>query len=745
LSRPRTEGRTPNPVPGPWYRSRSSAEDRARSLENAPIGYASRLMVRRLLTSVVVYALGGGAAALVWGSVSLHSDAIHYYAQAEAWSTSRWRDLTAEEYLQSIEPFRRLFRIEPTMGRPTWFYPPGLGVVLGPGMALGDTVFRRATLAGWLYVPYPVGRILGAWLVLFVGTVLAMIVLEVLVTAWTGVRVGRARWAVLLTFWGTPWLYYASRTPLFSHAAEVILLVLGLAGIRWAERSEALGARLGGLLSGLAWGAAVAVRYALLAWVLPVVPFVLVGLGRSRQTAALRWTLWTAVGAAPWVAFLLGYQAAWTEHIGATGYNPNLFVWNYPPSEALSWVGFRAWALWLHPVRGFAVWHPVVITALLGWIRTPGMYRNLALTSTAGLLGITVAYHDWWAGVSCGQRLLMGIVPWIPFGLARFIEGSTGKTPFPRPWLRTLIAGVLALWNVFLTVGFIAGAWRGYDDGRLGERFPFYHVLRQMARDPFGTARSFVRETWASPGHVRHWLKPPTVEFTPSLPAERPPLGFFEGSQEAVHPPPWAQTWTWNASFPADGTVRWAIQVYVGPPYRFPTDWLITAVSDPVPVLAGTYTWRLRVGYPSPFIRLWRETRVIPIAWHSESLSRLLQTDSFDSARVRLIERLDPAPPTAGRRRPRIRVWDFRPVPPWRPREALTCVTFYVDPDVLPVPKFSVEPNVPVLAFARPLGSGPWFQGTRTFRTSGPVPVLFSPMPVAIGPYRGDVVLCRES
>ncbi|MCS7313603.1 MAG: hypothetical protein NZ742_11940, partial [Acidobacteria bacterium] len=389
-------------------------------------------MVRRLLTAAVVYTLGWLAAVGLWGNVFLSSDAIHYYAAAEAWYVHRWQDWTAGEYLQSVEPFRYLFRVEPTTGRPISFYPPGMALVLWPGMALGDAVFRKTTLAGWLHAPYPLGRILGAWVILGGLTLLAMVVLEALLTAWTGVHSGQARWAVLLTFWGTPWLYYASRAPLFSHATEVALLILGLGGIRMAESSRSAVQTLGGLLSGLAWGTAIATRYALLPWVALVTLAAVVGIGRTRREAAVRWTLWGLVGMAPWVAFLLGYQATWMEHIGATGYSPRLFVWNYPWPDALRWVGFRAWALWLHPVRGFAIWHPLILVALLGWVRISGLSRHLALASTAGLLGIMLTYHDWWAGVSCGQRLLMGLVPWIPFGVARFLEAPTAD-PLFRP------------------------------------------------------------------------------------------------------------------------------------------------------------------------------------------------------------------------------------------------------------------------------------------------------------------------
>lgn len=713
-------------------------------------------MVRRLLTSAVVYTLGWLVAVGLWGDVFLNSDAIHYYAAAEAWYVHRWQDWTAEEYLQSVEPFRYLFRVEPTTGQPTSFYPPGMAIVLWPGMALGDAGFRRVTLAGWAYVPYPLGRVLGAWAVLGSLTIWAMVVLEILVTAWAGVRPGRARWAILLTFWGTPWLYYASRAPLFSHAAEVALLILGLGGIRMAESSRSAWQRLGGVVSGLAWGAAVATRYALLLWVVPASLATVVGIGRARRAAATRWALWGLVGVAPWAAFLLGYQATWMEHIGATGYSPRLFVWNYPWPEALRWIGFRAWALWLHPVRGFAVWHPIVLAALLGWTRISGLSRPLALTSTVGLLGITLTYHDWWAGVSCGQRLLMGLVPWIPFGIARFLETPMTDPMFPprrsvQHWFRWAIAGGFTLWNVLLTVGFIAGAWRGYDDGRLGERFPFYHILHQMGRDITATARAFRQATWASLGHVRHWLRPPTVLSGPSLHAERPPLGFITPPRSdapaagPVHPPPWVQWWTWSVQVPADGTVRWVVQIYTGPPYRFPSNWFITAVSDPVPVLAGSETWRLRIGYPSPFVALWRGTTPIPVRRHYESLSRLLLSESLDSARIFLIQHFYPSGSTATRWHPMMTVWDLRPTPPWRPREALRCIESYVDTQALPIPKVVLRPDVPVLAYARPFSGPPWFQGVRTFRTLDPVPVLFRPMPVAAGPYRGYVILCQES
>ncbi|MDW7983711.1 MAG: hypothetical protein RMK16_03350 [Acidobacteriota bacterium] len=212
-----------------------------------------------------------------------------------------------------------------------------------------------------------------------------------------------------------------------------------------------------------------------------------------------------------------------------------------------------------------------------------------------------------------------------------------------------------------------------------------------------------------------------------------------------MHPHPWTQTWTWSVQVPADGTVHWVIQVYTGPPYRFPSDWLITAVSDPIPVLAGSETWRLRVGYPSPFVELWRGRTLIPVRRHYESLSRLLLSENLDHARIYLIQHFQPSGPTASRWRPMMTVWDLRPAPPWRPREALRCIESYVDTQALPLPRVVLRPDVPVLAYARPLGGRPWFQGVRTFRTFDPVPVLFSPMQVAAGPYRGHVILCQES
>ncbi len=680
-------------------------------------------MKRRWLISTGVYAALLGIWVGFWGQVFLSSDSLHYYAMAEAWFTTRFRAMQAEEYLETRMPHRRLFRIIGIRGEPVFFYPPGMAIVLWPGLRLGDRLFTSATLAGWSLAPYPIGRVLGAVMEILLLTLVAMLCLEDLITRWGAVPPGAARWGTVAAFLGTPWMYYATRDVLFSHAAELALWIVGL----WAMgRADAQTRRpsLWGWLTGWAWGCTVAIRYAMGPAVgLLLGVRILRWIRERRGGTAVLWSLGCVAGMLPWMAYVLWYQATFMESIGTTGYPGRLFVWHYPWTTAIAWIAFRFWAIWLHPMRGFGWWHPLLWLAVSGWMKLrPAARQDLI----AGMLGLSIPlwiYHDWWGGVSFGQRLLMGIIPWIALGVAVSLHAHRHASgPFGRRMIRSI--GVCAtVWNVILALGFTGGAWQGYADNRLGQRYTVTHLWRRMLTEPREIQSHLWAATWTSPGHIRRWWFPPKV-------VQYPPMDGVP-SETATR-----QTWRLVTRHRSRETVRWIVQVFSAPPYRFPDRWVLTVWSRPVQVKPGITFWQIRVGYPSPFLEIRRGDTPLEIRDKTQHLTPLLTHPSWDRGRVRAMLVHLPHRDTE--------VFNLRPHPPCRPRDALMCQRFFVAHGVLPLPRWFVPPGSRVLAFAWPFGRPPWYQGERQFPIGGLKPVLFAPMRITLAWFRGHVVLCRE-
>ena len=649
-----------------------------------------------------------------WGFLRLNGDAVLYYALVEAQASSA--PVTAESYLDTLEPARMMFKIVPWRWHPAVIYPPGMAWVSAPGAWFGDRFLDRVSRTGRLRYPYPAGRLLGVLLFHLMLTWIAMVLLHRMIEAWTDVGPKPAFAAVVFAFLGTPWGYYATRQILYSHAPELALLILGLYGLRLAEGSHPWRGWAGGILTGAAWSLALATRYSAIAWIAPMGILGVRHLRRSRTADPWRWAAAVLPAGLPAVLSILTYHAEYFTSPWRTGYAPILFTWHYPWKEALAMTGFRLWAVGFHPVRGLFLWHPIALPALAGLRKARGWLRAWPLATLIGPWLLLTFYTDWWAGVSCGQRLLLETAPGFAFGLAWFLNRRS------RPGLALAVLAVL--WNLTLTAGFVAGSWRGYNDGRLGERYPFYHVLAKMASDPGATLQAFLQQTWRSPDHVRRGFA-----FRPSHAPAEPTIH--------AHVREGHRYLSWVSRNPRPASTAVVIQVFQGRDPVFPRRWVMTAVAAAEDLLPGLHYWRLRLGYPSPFLRLELDDHPLEIRRHHENMGRFLSPPLEHRVLVDIT--------TYHLRR---HTYDVQQIAiPWRKPfvAGLPCRTVSYSFLVGRVQEWHAPGYGRLLIWARPDLSPPWFQGAFLSAPGQIVRIPVRPLQIARQAYIGGVEFCFDA
>ncbi len=647
-----------------------------------------------------------------WGMFRLQGDAVLYYASIEAFHVDHFKNLSAVEYLDAVEPHRMMFKIIPWRWHPAIIYPPGMALASQPGLYLGDLVGKTLSHAGSIRFPHRIGRLFGILLWHLGLTFLTLLTLHQLLVSALNLNHRHALIAVVSVFLGTPWWFYATRQILYSHALELSALIFGLAGWWLGTRTPQASNRWWGLLSGIAWGLAVATRYAAVGWVLPVF---LLGCYRAFKNRTVRWVLYTLVGSLPFAFFILWYHACFYRSPLQTGYASILFAWSYPLKDALRMILFRSWAVWFHPVRGFALWHPIIFLAGIGLLALPAQHRRWMITSTAGLWLLLIVYTDWWAGVSCGQRLLLDLAPALAFGVASLIQRRSPRT--------FLFLGLAVAWNLLLTLGFTAGAWQGYNDGRLGERYPFYHILNRIVREPTATLKALQQRTWNSPDHPRHWVGYKLI------PAR---------ADDYLTPVSDGSAW-WISGFDRvsqESQARLVITIDPMPRAPYPAGWLLTAVSDPVHRIPGLHRWRIRVGYPSPFIQILYDNTPIPIRFHTENLHRLLLPNSPRGVRVEVVLHDEP--------HRTMKIYRFRLPLPSPLAAPLSCHSTQFSYFVNHHTPWTAPSDGRLLVWAWPALEPPWFQGVRIVHPGETIPIPFRPLQIARQAYVGKIVFCFD-
>jgi len=328
--------------------------------------------------------------------------------------------------------------------------------VFAYGGALLWTPFQKTAASmdglGWLHVndehfwtfqgvlfPYSFMTMLGT----------NLMALAAIVLAYKSARLfappGVSALASLMTFWGTPALYYSTIEPLNTHVPGMLLTALLVYG--WLKLSQKAPdeAAPGGALSnwgarrahaldttllrffflGLVAGLATLVRWQL---ALHIAPIGLIMVYRIFKTPYGRWR--------DLLAFSMGFLA-FVWHL--------MYTWNWMfgsplvvPAQARGHAGFLGPPVHLLKVlfsdeRGLFVWSPLTLLATLGLI---GLARRRSTEAherhrgqSAVLMGMfalqalmNAGVVDWWGGWSFGMRRMTELYPIFVIGLAVFLD-----------------------------------------------------------------------------------------------------------------------------------------------------------------------------------------------------------------------------------------------------------------------------------------------------------------------------------
>ncbi|MBN1199019.1 MAG: hypothetical protein JXA23_06685, partial [Bacteroidales bacterium] len=137
----------------------------------------------------------------------------------------------------------------------------------------------------------------------------------------------------------------------------------------------------------------------------------------------------------------------WKIHAGQWLY------YSYEPNEKLEWIAPYLWQVLFSFKKGWLIYTPVMLFALIGFYRLGGKYKPvfyaLFLFTVANIV-IVAGWPTWWYGGSFGQRAMMQSYAILAFPLAAWVQWMISK----KLWIRVPLLLVLfffILLNLFQT------------------------------------------------------------------------------------------------------------------------------------------------------------------------------------------------------------------------------------------------------------------------------------------------------
>ena len=248
-------------------------------------------------------------------------------------------------------------------------------------------------------------------------------------------------WTLLLTFAGTPLIYYTLSEPGFSHAVDAFAFTLCV----WAiDKCRFSGNFFYLLLAGVAAGWSFSIRNINAA---PLAILMLsalsTGTPENREIPKRRFTrlLLLVIGAAPFVLFQLYYNQI---QYG------NWMTFGYAPSGALHFESHLIEMLF-SKVRGLFTWTPLTAVAAAGWVVLYIKDRWLTLVcffTTAAFFTAAQFFPHWWGGTAFGLRFATHLAVFFAVGTAALMA----KKKLFIPVVITCSAYTLFIFMMFVTV-----------------------------------------------------------------------------------------------------------------------------------------------------------------------------------------------------------------------------------------------------------------------------------------------------
>ena len=394
----------------------------------------------QILALVWVVLAAGQTARLVATGSLMSGDGVYHFAHLHSLVVDRDLDPVNEiRYFQEVarSPYTGQPKIgnrpprNPATGEVVNKYPIGLALLVLPAylavyavahLLAAVGISADVTGYGWSY-QYAASLLVAAYATLGL---------------WCCQRVAASRdvndadaWrATLLIAAATPWLFYATLEPLFSHA----LSATAAAVVVWQWLRARAGDRpIPWLMTGLAIGIGVLVRYQDV--VLLLVPGLDLAARLPRQPrAAIACGLAVATGVLIGVAPQLAVNAVTFGHPFMTGYFGEGFPYVWAPRLL-----FTLWS----PSVGLFRWAPITVVAVIGLIAAAWRgwpHARVGVVVVAAQLYLVASWYFVTQGHSFGNRMLVNATVFFVVGLAAVIAAIGG-----RPTLRVaaLAAGVL--------------------------------------------------------------------------------------------------------------------------------------------------------------------------------------------------------------------------------------------------------------------------------------------------------------
>jgi hypothetical protein len=337
--------------------------------------------------------------------------------------------------------------------------------------AKGERIFLNASLRRAIYLCNLSTNVLA-------GTALG--VLFFLVLARSAMSASRALVFTAALSLGTP--VFAYSTMFFGHvlAGSALFAAFALLGpffegdpaARWRAR------RL--LAAGVLLGLAVLCE---LPTALGVAALLGYAVARLPRGARARGLAWLALGMAPPLLALAGYQLAAFGSPLSTGYDhladPTFAEGMGRGLLGVSWPRPAAlWGMLVGRSRGLLYLSPVLLLAFVGLVR--GVRRHaerreaaLAATVVAAFLLMSAGYYMWWGGAALGPRHVVPALAFLCFGLPLAVPGSRSG-PLGRP-LAALLGVLLAVSVANQTAAVAVSPLPPFGDDVLAE-----HVYRYL-------------------------------------------------------------------------------------------------------------------------------------------------------------------------------------------------------------------------------------------------------------------------
>ncbi len=555
---------------------------------------------------ITIYFLIALFSYLFLANFDIKSDGILYYAVDEAFYNSEL-SIENEIYLDAYLHKRSIGLPHSDKFKLATPYSPVSALFYYPFFLISDLLkdCNFLKLNDLLFSPLykiPFRRLLSIWIANIFFLFLSLITIHIIIKKIFSYEDKKIIFIIILFFFGTHWLCYATFYYFFLHNLEIFLSSLFL--LIWLKKK--FDSHLYFIILGFLFSLLVGIRYINFTayFILALYSMLKAELSIKKILSFIRAISLFLIGSIPIIILLFYYNYNILGGFLKSGYTSHQFLTNLSLGETIISVLRRVSFYYFHPLRGLFIWHPLFLMGFIG-ILYSNIDKKIKLLIISSLILFTFGlsfYIAWWAGNSFGQRYFLINIPFYIIGFGYFFKK-----------INKALLSVCSL--IFLYSLFLYFLYLGNANKANGEFFTPFTMIDYFMKHPDAVKTNFKYNTFASKFNPLKWFlnlnySYKLVKFYNAVSFEKKEikLPLPENSKKLI----------------------FIFQLYLNKEKRFPKDILFSFHSERIEMhKKDGYLILSDLGFPSPYLRAMISSQELKLFGWFNYNNLLSETNSF--------------------------------------------------------------------------------------------------------------------